>query len=273
METRYFEYQNGRLAYDDQGSGPLVLLAPSLGDVRAEYRFMAPRLVEAGYRVVSLDLRGHGDSSVNWPDYRVESVGRDFLALIEHLQAGPATIVGTSLSAGAAVWAAAEAPELVQRLVLVGAFVRNTMPMWQTKLMFGPLFADPWGASVWGRYFRTLYPTHQPEDFEAYVAALQARLRQPGRLAAVRGMITASKQAVEDRLAEVQQPVLVVMGTKDPDFSDPAAEAQWIAAQTGGEARLIEGAGHYPQAEMPGKFIETVLPFLAALQAEPAHVA
>jgi pimeloyl-ACP methyl ester carboxylesterase len=277
MATKYFEHRGGRLAYEDLGSGPLILLAPSLGDVRAEYRFLAPKLAEAGYRVVSLDLRGHGESSVDWPDYRVESVGEDFLALIRHLESGPATIIGTSLSAGAAAWAAAEAAtqahDLVQGLVLVGAFVRDTMPLWQTKLMFTPLFVKPWGPAVWGKYYRTLYPTDQPTDFEQYVDRLQSRMREPGRLAAVRGMMTASKAGVEARLGEIRQPVLVVMGTKDPDFPDPALEAEWIASQTGGQVRLIKGAGHYPQAEMPEQFIEAVLPFLAAIQKETVHVA
>ena len=44
---------------------------------------------------------------------------------------------------------------------------------------------------------------------------------------------------------------MVVMGTKDPDWPDPVAEAKWIAAQLSAEVLLVEGAGHYPMAEMP----------------------
>ena len=67
MNTEYLTVDAGRLAYDDQGSGPLVICIPSMGDMRQEYRFLAPLLVEAGYRVVTLDVRGHGESSVKWP--------------------------------------------------------------------------------------------------------------------------------------------------------------------------------------------------------------
>lgn len=273
MGTLYLQREHGQIAYETHGAGLLVVLAPSLGDVRAEYRFLVPTLVEAGYQVVNMDLRGHGESSADWPDYRVESVGDDLLALIRHLDRGPALVIGTSFSAGAAVWAAVEAPELVQGLVLVGAFVRNTMPMWQTRLMFTPLFVKPWGPAVWARYFRSLYPTNQPADFELYVNRLQSMMREPGRMAAARGMMTASKAAAAARLQDVRQPVLVVMGTKDPDFPDPAAEAEWIAGQTGGEVRLIDGAGHYPQAEMPPQFIKVVLPFLTGQRQEAVHVA
>src|SRR5215469_14014539 len=98
MATEYLTVADGRLAYDDQGTGPLVVCMPSMGDLRQEYRFLTPRLVEAGYRVVTMDLRGLGESSVHWPDYSVAAVGADVLALIRHLHAGPARIVGTSMA-------------------------------------------------------------------------------------------------------------------------------------------------------------------------------
>ncbi len=113
MNTQYLERTQGRLAFDDRGTGPLVICVPSMGDVRQEYRFLAPILVEAGYRVVTMDVRGHGESSVNWPDYSVTAIGADILALIRHLNAGPTLLVGNSMAGGASVWAAAEAPELI----------------------------------------------------------------------------------------------------------------------------------------------------------------
>ena len=48
MNTQYLELAQGRLAFDDRGTGPLVICVPSMGDVRQEYRFLAPMLVEAG---------------------------------------------------------------------------------------------------------------------------------------------------------------------------------------------------------------------------------
>lgn len=271
MDTQLLNLSQGTLAYADQGRGPLVLLAPSLGDIRQEYRFLAPLLVDAGYRVVTLDLRGHGESSAGWPDYELASVGRDFLALIRSLDAGPALIVGTSFSAGAAVWAAAEAPELVAGLVLVGPFVRDTMPAWQAKLLFSPLFSGPWATAAWMTYFKTLYPSTPPADFPQYQDRLRANLKEPGRMAAVRGMMTASKQASEERLAQVTAPVLVVMGTQDPDFKDPQAEAQLVAGRLNGQVKMIAGAGHYPHAEKPADTGKTILAFFETLRLPQAH--
>jgi pimeloyl-ACP methyl ester carboxylesterase len=66
--TRHFRLPEGTIAYDDRGSGPLVIMVPSLGDLRQEYRFLAAPVLAAGYRVVTVDLRGHGASSTGWPD-------------------------------------------------------------------------------------------------------------------------------------------------------------------------------------------------------------
>ncbi len=273
MQTQYLQRGAGRIAFDDQGSGPLVLCVPSLGDVRAEYRLLVPQLLAAGLRVVTMDLRGHGESSVDWDSFAVDAVGGDMVALLEHLNAGPAVIIGTSMAAGAAVCAAAAAPERIAGLALVGPFVRNTQSPLLTKLLFGPLFMRPWGVAVWQRYYPSLYPARKPADFPAYLAALLANLRQPGRMAALRGMITSSKAAAERCLASVQQPTLVVMGERDPDFKNPAAEAQLVAERLHGQVQLIADAGHYPHAEQPERTAPPLIAFILSCFQERAHAA
>jgi pimeloyl-ACP methyl ester carboxylesterase len=120
----YLGCPGGRIGYDVAGDGPLVVLVPGLGDLRAGYRFLAPALRAAGYRVACTDLRGHGDSDATFPSYGDEETAGDVTALIGEL-GGPALVVGDSMGAGAAVLAAAQRPELVSGLVLAGPFVRN----------------------------------------------------------------------------------------------------------------------------------------------------
>jgi pimeloyl-ACP methyl ester carboxylesterase len=88
-------------------------------------------------------------------------------------------------------------------------------------------------------------------------------LRQPGRLAALRGMLASDHAEDEARIDRVEAPALVVMGTRDPDFPDPRAEAELVAARLGGEVVLVDGAGHYPQAERPERTAEAIIAFLA----------
>lgn len=270
MTTRYLTTDEGRIAYEDEGAGPVVICVPGLGDLRGEYRLLTPRLVAAGYRVVAMDLRGHGESSVAWSDYSVAGIGKDIAALARHLDAGPVTVVGTSMAAGAAVCAADEAPERIGKLVLVGPFVRDTGPLWKAQLMSWP-FSGPWGPALWGMFYASLYPTAKPADFDAYLDKLRANLQEPGRLAAARAMIASSKAASEERLSKVRVPSLVLMGTRDPDFPEPAVEAKRVADALGGSVQLIEGAGHYPHAEMPEETTTHLLRFLRERRAEVPH--
>jgi pimeloyl-ACP methyl ester carboxylesterase len=223
-----------------------------MGDVRAEYRFLRPQLVAAGYRVVTLDVRGMGETSVRWPDYSVAAIGADALALKRALSEQPAILIGDSMASGAAVWAAAEAPDAFAALVLMDPVVHDMGPSWLMQPVFGALLADPWGASFWASYYASLYRSQRPADFPAYRAALKANLQEKGRLAAFRRMIMASKAASAARLARVTTPAFVIMGSKDPDFSNPEREAKFITSQLQqASMRMIDGVGHYPHAEAP----------------------
>jgi pimeloyl-ACP methyl ester carboxylesterase len=274
MNTRYLEVEGGKISYEDAGSGPLVVCVPGMGSMRAEYRFLVPQLASAGYRAISMDLRGEGESSTNWKDFSVRAIGSDVLALIRSLDAGPAMVVGASYGAGAAVSAAAEAPELVKGLALIGPVVRGE-GSWLSKLFYSALLARPWGPAMWLRYLPKLYPSRKPADFAQYNAMLKANLKEPGRMESFLGMINANNAGSEERLARVKVPALVVMGSKDADFKDPRAEAEWITNRLNGRYELVEGAGHYPHGEMPEVTGPLVISFLQTLMEvkEGANVA
>src|ERR1700693_3559808 len=108
----------GRIGYDVGGEGPLVVLVPGMGDLRSQYRFLAPVLRKEGFRVACTDLRGHGDSDTTFPSYGDVETAGDIVALIEEL-GGPAVVVGNSMGAGAATLTAALQPDLISGLVLV----------------------------------------------------------------------------------------------------------------------------------------------------------
>lgn len=264
MSTKYLKHKNGQIAYEVNGEGPLVVCVPSLGDVRTEYRFLVPFLVEAGYRVATMDVRGHGETSTSWDDFSVAGVGEDILALIRELNAGPAILVGTSMGGGAAIWSAVEAPQLVRGMIMINPFVDGEGNRLLVTLL-SILFARPWGPSMWMKYYSSLYPTRKPDDFAEYTSALYENVKQSGRLESVMEMLRASKQASGERLPKVTQPALILMGSKDPDFKNPEAEAKRVAEAVRGSYKIIENAGHYPHAEMPEITAPIMLTFMRSL--------
>jgi len=249
-QSGWLDRPEGRIAYDAAGAGPLVVCVPGMGELRSMYRRTTPALAAAGYRVLTMDLRGHGDSDATFTSYDDVAAGSDVLALIEQL-GGPAVVVGNSMGAGAAAWAAAERPDLVTGLVLVGAFVRNPPMNPLVTLAFRAMMAGPWAPRVWASYLPKLYPGRRPEDFAEHTGAIVASMRRPGHARAFSRTTRTTHAPVEARLGEVTAPVLVVMGDRDPDFADAAAEGRWIADRLDGDLLLVPGAGHYPHVEEP----------------------
>jgi pimeloyl-ACP methyl ester carboxylesterase len=264
-ETSYLDRPEGRVAYDVGGGGPLVVLVPGMGDLRATYRFVAPGLRQAGYRVAVTDLRGQGDSDINFPTYGDNETAADIIALVEEL-GGPAVIVGNSMGAAAGVIMAAERPELVDGLVLVGPFVRNARINAMQRLLTRVAMAPLWAATVWKSYLPRLYAGRRPADFDAYRDRVVASLRRPGYAKAFSRITHASHDPAEARLKGVTAATLVVMGDRDPDFPDPNAEAGWIAEVLHGEAVIVPDAGHYPQSQQPDITTNAVLGFLSSLR-------
>jgi pimeloyl-ACP methyl ester carboxylesterase len=265
--TQFLKLPGGQIAYDDSGgAGPLVICVPGLGDMRQQYRFLGPRLVGAGFRVVTMDLPGHGESSVDWPDYSPAIVGADIVAMVRHLGAGKAFIVGNSMAGGSAVWAAAEIPDRIAGIVLIDPFMR-VIPTSSFLLAFLKVaMMRPWGPSFWSMYYGSLYKSAPPADLDSYRSALTANLKQPGRIEATKALIFASQAPCEARIPNVHAPALVVMGTRDSDFTDPAAEADWAASHLHGKKLMVDGAGHYPHAEYPDVVAPAIIDFVKDAQ-------
>jgi pimeloyl-ACP methyl ester carboxylesterase len=267
-KTRFLDLPDGRLAYDETGEGPLIVATPAMLDLRSELRLLTPLLIEAGFRTVTIDQRGMGETSSPWPEYGSTPMARDLIALIEHLDAGPAIIYGTSNGAAAAVYLAAERPDLVRGLVLAAPFVRDGKISWVQRqlmsIMRVPFLTLPLYISYYPRW-----EPRQPRvaDFDEHAAKLKTNLSEPSRRGVIRAyMFQQSHREAEARLGKVIAPSLVIMGSGDVDWPDPEAEARWVASQLGSELLLLEGAGHHPHVEYPHEVAQAVVAFAQRLR-------
>jgi pimeloyl-ACP methyl ester carboxylesterase len=269
--TEFLAIPGGRIAYEVTGSGPLVVLSHGIGVRRQDYRFLAPMLAQAGYRVASADLRGHGESSMGWASITRTDIAGDLAALTGHL-GGPAVIVGHSISGGAATIAAVTRPDLVAAIVEINPFTRTvhyslggllTVRRYRRCLVLlgGTQVFRSLGLFL--RYLDLAYPA-RPADYPGYRAALAAKLREPGRMAEFLKTFNSPADA-QKQLPSVKCPALVIMGTADPDFAAPRAEGEAIvvAMPAGlGTVAMVNGAGHYPHAQSPQAVADLVIPFL-----------
>jgi pimeloyl-ACP methyl ester carboxylesterase len=278
--TEFLTVDGGTLAYEVTGTtGALVVLAHGMGDSREAYRFLTPALVEAGYRVAAVDLRGCGESSAEWSSYSRTDIAGDLLALVRHL-GGPAVLVGHSIAGGAVTIAAATAPELVTAVVELAPFTRKqSMSLGDLRVpsfrrgMRHLLGATLLGsAGQWGKYVDVAYPGTRPADFDARKARITAMLAEPGRMKALQAMGKTPPVDAGEQLRNVRCPVLVVQGSADCDWVSPQAEGEAVVADlpTGlGHLVMVEGAGHYPHVQSPAQVAATtaLLTFLAGARA------
>ncbi len=264
--TQYLDVPGGRLAYDDtgRGTGAPVLLLPGMMVPRSVYQDVRPLLVAAGHRVITLDVRGFGDSSIAWDDYSPAALADDALALLDHLGIERAVLAGHSYTGATVVKLAGRAPERVAGIALLAAFVESPAPNAVMKVLMkvmGSAFLHL--PSTWGMYQKLAFPT-KPAGFEEYRDGLVAALRTPGRKQATKGYVTGDSAPV-GWSAAVTCPALVMMGGKDPDFPEPELVADRQAAALHGRKVMIEGAGHYLMVERPQDTADALLGFLAEL--------
>jgi pimeloyl-ACP methyl ester carboxylesterase len=213
-----------------------------------------------------MDVRGQGETTAVWKDYSYAAMSRDAIALIEYLQAGPAVLVGTSKSAGVAVVAATDRPDLVSKVVMMAPFARTKSPLaayLTAQILLSPL----WGLQLFADFYNgKMYPI-KPADYAQQTAKMRAMLQEPGRLRALRLMFTDSGQELDSRLGKLDKPTLIVMGEKDPDFPNPTKEAQQEYPKrmhtTKPSIFIASGAGHHPQAQKPQEVGQQLLAFLA----------
>ncbi|MGW3427832.1 alpha/beta fold hydrolase [Streptomyces melanosporofaciens] len=276
--TEYLAVDGGTIAYEVAGSGPLIVLAHGMGDSRAAYRAVIPPLVAAGYRVAAVDLRGCGESSAGWPAWSRTAIAGDLLAVIRHL-GGPALLVGHSISGGAATIAAAREPSLITAVVELAPFTRKqSIRLGDLRVkrfrqgMLRLLGTGVFGSvPLWRSYLDVAYPGVKPADWTERLGRVDSLMREPGRMRALQGMGRSAPTDAGAQLGNVRCPVLVVMGTLDPDWADPHAEGSAIveALPSGlGHLEMIDGAGHYPHDQFPDQVVSLMLAFV---RSDTAH--
>lgn len=261
--SQMLQRPEGRIAYDVTGEGPLVVCLPGMGELRSTYRHLTPLLVDAGFRVATLDLRGHGDSDASFTEYDDVALASDALALVDAL-GGPAYVIGNSMGAGAAVIASADRPDAVLGLVLVGPFVRNPPGGTLAMLMFRLALLKPWGPAAFMSFYPKWTPGTKPDGYDDHKAAVAANLRQPGHWKALVRTTHTSHAPAQARLDDVRAPAVVVMGADDVDWKDPAAEAEWVGQRLDAQVVMVPGVGHFPQAQSPA-LVADALATLAGL--------
>jgi pimeloyl-ACP methyl ester carboxylesterase len=268
-----------RLAADVVGEGGRgsVMLAHGGGQTRHAWAGAAGRLAERGWRAVSLDLRGHGES--DWApdgDYSMRRFAEDLIAVADALPDTPA-LIGASLGGIAGLMVETEvAPGTFRSLTLVDIVPRSD-PEGVAKIMgfMGANLEEGFGTLEDAADAIAAYLPHRPRPKDLSGLSKNLRLGADGRYRwhwdprFVTGM-TARREAAgapsePPRCEDIDIPVHLIRGRMSELVSREAAEA-FVATLRHGAFTDVAGAAHMVAGDRNDAFLEAAIAFLERVE-------
>jgi len=254
------------IAYDLAGpeDAPVVCMTHSLASDGGMWTEQVPPLLAAGFRVMRIDMRGHGGSGAVASDYTMSALAADVAAVLDALSMPRVHFIGLSIGG-----MLGQAFALEHGGKLASAMWCDTLP------------ASPAGApEVWQQRVDTvrgansLAPLADPTIERWLTDAVKQQ--RPGRYKQIRDTIIGTTPAgylgcvaairnfdFSPRLLSLRLPVLVVCGADDA--GTPAADNRRLAGLVpGGRYEEIANARHFPNVEHPDTFNRIMLGWLNA---------
>jgi pimeloyl-ACP methyl ester carboxylesterase len=270
-------------AFRVAGSGPAILLIHGIGDNSTTWSSVQSTLAQR-FTVLAPDLLGHGKSDKPRADYSVAAYANGMRDLLSVLDIERVTVVGHSLGGGVAMQFAYQFPQLVDRLILVGAggvtkdvnfalriaslplgseaLALLRLPMVLPALqVVGRVAGAAMGSTGLGRdlpeMLRILADLPEPTASSAFARTLRAVVDWRGQVVTMLDRCYLTESV----------PVQLIWGTHDSVI--PLSHAQLAhAAMPGSRLEIFEGSGHFPFHDDPDRFVEVVERFIDST--EPA---
>jgi pimeloyl-ACP methyl ester carboxylesterase len=200
-----FSHGSVEIAYLDEGQGDPIILVHGFASSK-DVNWVQPgwftTLKGAGYRVIALDNRGHGQSAKLYDpeDYHTSKMASDVKALMGHLGISRADVMGYSMGARITAFLAFESPELTRSIVLGGLGIHLVegvgLPVSIAEAMEAPSLADVTDAQ--GYTFRA-FADKTKSDRRALAACIRGSRQEMTR----------------EQVASIKTPTLVAIGTRD----------------------------------------------------------
>ena len=269
--SRFADVDGLRVHYQEIGAPtapPMFLIHGFLSSTFVWSRVFL-ELGEAGFRVIVPDLIGYGYSAKPRDfDYSIESQARVLAGLIEQLDCHRAILLGSSYGGAVAATVSLNHPELVSRLIMIGAVANNKpkrfliMRLARTPLigdLVSPLLAG--SRRLLRARMKRIYDRHRLTLDEFRVDARFIPLRAAAtHRAIVRTVRNWDAERIEHEAYLIKQPTLLIWGDHDPDV--PLSDGEELQQKIPNSRLIVfNDCGHHPQEEYPVAFTAAVLNF------------
>ena len=256
----YLSVDDTHLYYDDRGDGSPLLFVHGLGSSSRDWFEQVPYFADR-YRVLRVDLRGHGRSGRPPGPYHIAQFARDVAVGLRRLDAAPAHVVGLSMGGMVALELAASAPALVNSLVIANSVADMRLHTWSDLWFYlsRRLAVQILGVRRVGRLLAgRLFP--KPEQ-ETHRREFVKRWSQNDQRAYVWSVDAIMGWSVMDRLPAISAPTLLV--SSDQDYTPVSAKNRMAARMPNAELAVVSDARHALPVEKPDAFNALVDEFLS----------
>ena len=252
-----------RICYDDEGSGAPVLLVHGYSANRGYWPFQRRALLDAGYRVINVDQRNHGDSDRPAFGQRMSRHGLDLRELMDGLELTDVNLIGHSMGASASLALfSLFGTRDVSRFVAVDQspkIVNDETWKWG---VFGVEWPHAWEQAnmrhPWGELDRE---PDMPEAVARELAKLAHHHDHYPHEQVTQLLLDHFVADWRDVLPRIDIPTWVVTGRHNPYYH--AEGMEWFAQQVQrGSYSMFENSGHEPHMNEPDLFNERLLQFL-----------
>lgn len=275
----YLKTNGAKIHYWQVGEGPdLVLLHGLTGNLAIWYFTILPIFREQ-YRITVYDLRGHGKSSMPSTGYTTRHMAEDLLGVMDHLGIEQATVAGHSLGADIALHFSLLHPERVDRVVAMEAGTAALVHLRKDKNW--PGWAE-WAKGL-EKYAGIKVPQEKWHDID-YM--LRESLKAPIVFGPAKGLPRKGEKLLKlldtttlveeyqdtagmtlEKMATIQQPVLLVYGSKSTYLGTYDALSETLPNCT---TALIDGGEHFGMLENPDALATQMQAFFRTTAAQPA---
>lgn len=249
-----------KMYYESTGEGEPLLLIHGLGSSTRDWEFQVPTFSQK-YRVITIDLRGHGKTDKPKGPYNMQMFAKDIAELLEIIGVTSTHILGISLGGGIAFQFAVDYPELVKSLIIVNAGIEIPADSFKMKLeAFKRIsIVRLVGMKKMGQVLAPrLFIKPEQEDLRQKLIERWQENDKKAYLSAMRALIGWS---IRDHLDKIKCPTLII--GSDQDYAPSSIKEEYTTLLPNAKFIEIKDAGHAVAIEKPEEFNEIVMNFLS----------
>ena len=269
--SRFTEVDGVRVHYQEAGQSdaPAMILIHGFAASNLVWSKVLLEIAENGFRVIAPDLLGYGYSDKPRQfDYTILRQAEMVVSLMKQLGIERGVVVGSSYGGAIAATIALDHPELVEKLILIGAVTNNKPTRYLLMRLFGsPIIGDILSPLVVGSRsllrlrMKRVYDRHSWELDERRVDARHLPLRTRG---AHRAVIRTVRRWDAERISReahlITQPTLVLWG--DTDREVPLGDGKRLHEEIPNSRLIVfQACGHLPHEEYPQAVIKVISEF------------